>query len=169
MRGYWVAALKNAGLVDQRGADLYDHPDLQCPSQLVAPATRWTGRSGSDNLPRYTYGGPGTWQHDLLYYGHNSFTYYVSMREGLIGSGMNTFAPTASLQHREAYRGVVATCPAMGVVLGAAWYFKEPHLGCPDNPFPNPGAGWDSSADSRWRPRAQNFLFLDGHVQSEVR
>ncbi len=168
MRGHWVAALKAGGYLDDRGTDRYDHPAVRCPARLVKGADRWAGRSGTDNTPRYTYGGPGTWQHDLRYYGHNSFTEYMSRREGLIGTGFPFFSPVASLRDPE-LRGVVATCPAMGYIYSAAWYFFEPHMGNGANPYPNAGAGWDPSADTRWTPRAHNFVFLDGHGLSESR
>jgi len=168
MRGHWVAALKNGGIISDRGSDLYDHPDMRCPSELTGKANRWTGRSGSDSTPRYTYGGPGTWQHDLRYYGHNSFTEYYSRYEGMLGTTFPFFSPTASLRSGGALRGVVATCPAMGHIESAAWHFREPHMGRPENPYPNPGAGWDSSADSHWEPRAQSFLLLNGQVLIEV-
>ncbi len=64
---------------------------------------------------------------------------------------------------------VGVTCPAMGHIEAAAWYFREPHMGSPLNPFPNPGAGWDSAAAQYWQPRAQNFMFLDGSAFGEVR
>jgi prepilin-type N-terminal cleavage/methylation domain-containing protein len=167
-RGHWVAALKTGGYLDGRGSDAYDHPDARCTATLTAGATRWTGRSGTDNTPRYTYGGPGTWQHDLRYYGHNSFTEYMSRRESLIGTAFPFFSPVATLRNAD-LRGVVATCPAMGYIGGGAWHFFEPHMGTGANPFPNGGAGWDSAASAYWMPRAQNFVFLDGHGLSEIR
>ena len=167
-RGFWVAALKNAGYLDARGLNLYDHPEMQCTTEFAGKADRWTGRSGSDNTQRFTYGGPGTWQHDLRYYGHNSFTEYMSRREEMIGPAFPFFSPTASLALGGQFRGVVATCPAMGHIESAQWYFREPHMGRPENPYPNGGAGWDSSADTKWTPRAQSFLFLNGQVISEI-
>ncbi len=168
-RGYWVAALKQAGHLDGRGADDYDHPEMQCTSALTGGANRWAGRSGGDNTPRFQYGGPGTWKHDLIYYGHNTFLVYISEREKLVDTSLDFYSPMAAMRWRGKTQGTIAGCPSMGQVTGGAWYFREPHMRSLPNPFPNAGAGWDSQADIYWMPRGRNYLFFDGHASSEVR
>ncbi len=169
-RGFWVAALKRGGYLDSRGATLYDHPEMRCLARLSGKSDRWAGRNpGSDNTPLFQYGGPGTWKHDLIWYGHNTFLVYISEREKLVDTNLDFFSPMAAMRWRGKTQGTIAGCPSMGHVENGYWHFREPHLGAPANPFPNAGAGWDSEANTRWFPRARNYLFFDSHAKSEIK
>lgn len=167
-RGYWVQALISTGIWTQKGTDPYTHPYAECNAELVPPSNRWAGRSGADNVKRYTYAGAETWMHDCLYYGHNSFLYPISVREKSFSGGFECFKPIASLRLNSRFRGTVAGCPSMGAIIAGAWRFREPHLGYKANPWPNGGAGWDSAGLDRFHPRARNYLWTDGHASQEA-